>query len=165
MQSQSPTSTDASVTAQTKKFNFWRWFWLSTIPFSLGLLWYSFYNPGNNVSWSKDYASAEKQATQSRKPMILFFSGKWCSPCRIMERTVWADHEVETTVNAKFTTVMIDVDDPRASALVSRYRVGATPTTIITDPQGKVLQQVQGGMGKVEFLGLLSNADLSTHKL
>lgn len=49
----------------------------------------------------------------------------------------------------------IDVDDPDAAATLSRYRVGATPNTIITDPQGKVLQQKAGGMGKLTFLELL----------
>ncbi len=161
VRSQSPQSTDSSARPRRSKFNFWRWFWLSTIPISLGWLWYDFYAPANHVTWAKDYASAEGQAARSGKPVILFFTGKWCSPCRIMKRNVWADDQVEATVNARFTSVMIDIDDPNAAAVVSRYRVGATPTTIITDPQGRVLQQVQGGMGKADFLELLSRPNLS----
>jgi hypothetical protein len=65
-----------------------------------------------------------------------------------MKRSVWADKQVEATVNAGFTLVMIDVDDPDAAAAVSRYRIGATPTTVITDPHGKVLEQVKGGWAK-----------------
>lgn len=145
--------------APRSKFNFWRWFWLSTIPVSLGWLWYDFYAPANQISWAKDYASAEQQSAKSRKPMILFFSGKWCSPCRIMERTVWADNEVEAAVNSRFTTVMLDVDDPHAAILLSRYRVGATPTTIIVDAYGEVLTSVQGGVGKTEFLELMARAE------
>ncbi len=87
--------------------------------------------------------------------MILFFTGKWCVPCRVMKRNVWADKQVTATVNAAFIPVTIDVDDPNAAAAMSRYKVGATPSTIITDPQGNVLQQKQGGIGKTEFLELL----------
>ena len=82
-----------------------------------------------------------------------------------MKRNVWADAQVEATVNAGFTPVTIDVDDPDAAAALSRYRVGATPTTIITDPQGKVLQQVEGGMGKTDFLELLAKINLSAAPL
>lgn len=72
-----------------------------------------------------------------------------------MKRNVWADEQVEAVVKAGFTPVMIDLDDPNAAATVSGYRVVATPTTIITDSQGKVLKRVEGGMGKPEFLDLL----------
>ena len=72
-----------------------------------------------------------------------------------MKRTVWADEHVTASVNASFIPVMIDVDDSDVAAALSRYSVGATPNTIITDSQGKVLQQVEGGMGKTDFLELL----------
>ena len=154
-QSQSPPSTDPASKPYRGRFNFWRWFWLSFLVVSLGYAWYSFYVPSNNVTWAKDYASAQQQAAQSGKPIILFFTAKWCVPCRIMKRNVWADEQVEAVVKAGFTPVMIDLDDPNAAATVSGYRVVATPTTIITDSQGNVLKRVEGGMGKAEFLDLL----------
>ena len=146
------------------KFNFWKWFWLSTIPVSLGWLWHDFYAPANNITWVKDYAAAEGQAARSGKPIILFFTGNWCSPCRIMKRNVWADRQVEATVNAQFTPVIIDVDDPHEATVLSRFQVRATPTTIITDPQGKVLQQVQGGVAKPQFLEMLARSSPSVTK-
>lgn len=90
--------------------------------------------------------------------MILFFTGTWCVPCRIMKRTVWADGEVEAVVKAGFSPVMIDLDDPNAAGTVSRYRVFSTPTTIVADPQGNVLERAEGGMGKTVFLGWLGKA-------
>ena len=157
----SPQPSHFAPAAGRGKFNFWRWFWLSTIPVSLGWLWYDFYAPGNHVAWAKDYVSAQQQAGISGKPMILFFTGKWCSPCRIMKRKVWADSQVESTVNSRFIPVMIDVDDPREVTITSRYRVGATPTTIITDSKGSVLQQAQGAVDKAHFLDLLVAANVS----
>lgn len=154
-QSQSPSSTGPAPKPQRGKFNFWRWFWLSTIPVSLGWVWYDFYVPSNSVAWAKDYASAQQQAVQSGKPMILFFTGKWCVPCRIMKRNVWADQQVDAVVKAGFTPLMVDLDDPIAAETVSLYRVGATPTTIFVDSKRNVLERVEGGIGKADFLGLL----------
>ena len=147
-----------------RKFNFWRWFWLSTIPVSIGWLWHDFYAPENNVSWAKDYDLAEQQAVKSGKPMILFFTGTWCSPCRIMKREVWADNQVEAAVNARFIPVTINVDDPHATAIKNRYQVRVTPTTVFTDPKGNVLQYAPGGINKTQFLEMLAKANLSSTK-
>jgi thioredoxin 1 len=154
-QSQSPPSTGPASQPRRRKFNFWRWFWLGTIPVSLVWVYHDFYVPSNHVAWAKDYASAQQQAAQSGKPIILFFTGKWCVPCRIMKRNVWADKDVEAAVKAGFTPVTIEVDDPHAAETVNRYHVGATPTTVITDPQGNILERAEGGMGKTDFLGWL----------
>jgi thioredoxin 1 len=156
----SSTSPSADATAKPRqgRFNFWRWFWLSTIPVSLVWVWFDFYVPANHVTWAKDFASAQDQAVRTGKPMILFFTGTWCVPCRIMKRTVWADAQVEFVVTAGFTPVMIDLDDPNAAEAVSRYQVVATPTTIITDPKGNVIQWARGGMNKAEFLALLAKS-------
>ena len=163
-QSQSP-STDPESRPERGKFNWWRWFWIATLVVSLPYAWYCFYVPGNDVAWADNYVSAQQQATQSGKPIILFVTGKWCVPCRIMKRNVWADEQVAASVNARFIPVTIDVDDPAAAAALSRYRVDSTPTTIITDPQGKVLQQVAGGMGKTDFLELLGKLKTSAAPL
>jgi protein disulfide-isomerase len=143
----------------------WRWFWLIFLVISLGYAWYSFYVPSDHIAWANDYASAEQQAAQSDRPMILFFTAKWCVPCRIMKRTVWADDEVEATVNAGFIPVMIYVDDPAAAAALKRYQVGATPITIITDAEGNVLERVEGGIGKSDFLKLLEKSNPSVREL
>jgi protein disulfide-isomerase len=155
-QSQSSPSTDPASQPHRGAFRWWwRWFWRVTLVVSLGFAWYAFYVPSNNIAWANDYASAQQQAAQSGKPIILFFTAKWCVPCRIMKRTVWADEQVAASVNAGFLPVAIDVDAPDAAAALDRYHVGPTPTTIITDPQGEVLQRVDGGMSKTDFLALL----------
>ena len=154
--SPSPASGDAKSPPQGKPFfHFWRCFWLSFLVVSLAYAWYCFYVPSNSIAWADNYTAAQQQAIQADKPMILYFTGKWCVPCRIMKRNVWADSQVTAIVNSAFIPVMIDVDEPDAAAAMTRYRVGVTPNTIVIDPQGNVLRQRQGGMGKAEFLELL----------
>jgi thioredoxin 1 len=165
-QSHPSPSTDPVSKPDRGKFHlFWRWFWIVTLVVSLGYAWYSFYVPFNTIVRAVEFTPAQQQAAQSGKPIILFFTGKWCVPCRIMKRTIWADEQVAAVVNAGFIFVTIDVDDPDAAGALKRYRVGATPTTIITDTQGNVAQQVVGKMSKPEFLEMLGKLSPSAASL
>jgi len=149
-------STDPESPARKgRRGRFWQVFWLAFLVGSLAYAWYSFYAPPNRIAWADDFTAAQQQAAESEKQIILFFTGEWCSPCRIMKRQVWSDDEVMSTVNAAFIPVTIDVDNPDAAETLSRYWAGVTPTTIITDANGDVLRQIQGRMSKVEFLDLL----------
>ena len=113
----------------------------------------------NRVVWGVDYTMAQTQAVESDKLIIIFFTGKWCSPCRIMKREVWADEQVMATVNEAFIPMMINVDDSNALATLNRYSVSVTPTTIITDSKGNVLQYKQGRISKADFFELLGKMD------
>ena len=135
----------------------WIWFWRVTLVVSLSYAWYCFYVPSNRIVWADNYTSAQSQSAQSGKPMILFFTGKWCVPCKVMKRNVWADDQVTKIVNSSFIPLTIDVDDPDHAAILTRYNNdnGVTPITIVTDPNGNALQWRVGGIGKSEFLELL----------
>ena len=154
--SQLPSSDNSeSPTGRKKILHFWRCFWLIFLVVSLVYAWYCFYVPSNSIAWADNYTSAQQQAADSGKPIILYFTASWCVPCRIMKRQVWADEQVTTSVNAQFIPVEIDVDSPDNAAVLARYNVSGTPVTIVTDPQGNALQWRAGGIGKSEFLELL----------
>ena len=138
-----------------RRFNFWRCFWLTFLVVSLAYAWYCFYAPTNNIVWVDNFVSAQKQSAVTGKPIILYFTGKWCVPCRVMKRQVWADKEVEALVNAQFIPVPIDLDNPENAELLTRYNVGGAPVVIVTDPLGNAMRWRAGGMGKSEFLDLL----------
>jgi len=144
---------------KTKSHPFWRWFWLTFLVSSLAYAWYSFYVPANDVVWAGNMAPARELAYDSDKNMLLFFTGEWCSPCRIMKREVFADEEVMKAINSQVIPVMINVDDPNAEELLKQYNVGGTPVTIFTDPHGKVLDYAVGKIGKAKFLEMLENLD------
>ncbi|QDS94046.1 thiol:disulfide interchange protein precursor [Roseimaritima multifibrata] len=150
-----PPSDPAPASGRGILHRLWQAFWLTFLVVSLAYAWYCFYVPSNSVVWAENYAAAQQQAVQSDKPIILFFTGDWCVPCRIMKRNVWADDEVAATVNAKFVPVMLDVNDPGAVDALKRYSVGSTPKTVVADKDGNVLRQRDGGITKSEFLDLL----------
>lgn len=158
----SPSSSDSSSPPVRKRvLHFWRSFWLTFLFVSLAFAWYCFYVPSNEIAWADSFAAAQQEAVDSGKPIILYFTGTWCVPCRIMKREVWADEQVMAAVNGNFIAVAIDVDDPDHAALLTRYNVGGTPVTIVVDPQGNALRWRAGGIGKAEFLELLGNSNPS----
>lgn len=148
-------------TESTKKKShpFWKFFWLSFLVLSLGYAWYSFYAPSNDIKWEANITSIEDLTNNSsNKNSLLFFTGTWCSPCRIMKREVFADKEVEENVNSKVNPIIINIDDPNTKEIVSYYKVGATPTTIIVDTKGEVLEYAVGKIDKKKFLEILNNS-------
>ena len=143
--------------AKKKSHPFWQGFWLTFLVVSLAYAWYSFYTPSNEIEWVNDITSAQELTTYSSKNKLIFFTGKWCSPCRIMKREVFADNEVEKIINSQFTPVIIDIDNPDTKELVKYYKVSITPTTIILDSRGKVLDYVVGKIEKKKFLEMLNH--------
>ncbi|MDF1798669.1 MAG: thioredoxin family protein [Planctomycetota bacterium] len=154
-----PSADSEATHSKGKRGRFWQVFWLSFLVVSLAFLWHSFYAPSNDIAWAEDFPAAQQQAATADKPMLLFFTGKWCSPCQIMKRQVWADDQVADTVNEALIPVTIDVDDPGAVTVLRSYAVGVTPTTILCDPTGKVLQREQGRLSKAQFLEMLGELD------
>ncbi len=145
--------------SKKKSHPFWRWFWLTFLFLSLAYAGYSFYAPSNEIEWVCDITSTQELSKISGNNTLIFITGKWCSPCRIMKREVFADKEVERVVNAHFTPVMIDVDNPNSIELLRYFKVGATPTTIILDSQGKILDYAVGKVEKKKFLEMISSIE------
>ena len=89
-----------------------------------------------------------KSFEQSKDKVISFFN-------RISKDHGLNNDQVTKIVNSSFIPLTIDVDDPDNAAILTRYNIGGTPITIVTDPNGNALQWRVGGIGKSEFLELL----------
>lgn len=145
--------------AKKKSHSFWRWFWLTFLVASLAYAWYSFYVPSNDIEWVS-ITSTKELANNSGKKTLIFFTGEWCVPCRIMKREVFANKEVTKIVNSQVIPVMIDIDNANAEEIVKHFKVGATPTTIVLDSKGKVLNYAVGRIGKKKFIEMLRPTEI-----
>ena len=143
----------------TKSKRFSQIFWLSFLFASLAYAWYSFYVPSNDIEWAEDMNEAEMLAESSDKNLMLFFTGTWCVPCKVMKRQVFADKQVASAVNAKVVPVIIDVDDPKSKEIVERYKAGVTPITLFIDGNGDVLDYGVGKMEKEAFMEMLNDIE------
>jgi thiol:disulfide interchange protein len=101
------------------------------------------FTPEERIAWRNDLNAAQREATDGRKHVLLYFTASWCGPCQEMRRTVWTDAKVADAMN-RYVPVKIDID--RNPLLAEKYQVQAIPMIAVIDEQGQVVRSVEGGM-------------------
>jgi thiol:disulfide interchange protein DsbD len=108
-----------------------------------------------HVADEEEVSNAIKEAVNQNKIVMLDFTAKWCTSCKIMEHRTFNDPEVTKTLH-HFVTLKADVtnNDPIVKRLQQKYQVIAPPTLLFFDSNGHELEKfrVVGEMGPKEFL-------------
>ena len=76
---------------------------------------------------------------QTKHPVLLYFSAKWCTTCKYLEQQVWQDKALNHLYQ-KATFIKVDITDNTAeqTKLMQQYQVIAPPTVILLEPLEKV---------------------------
>jgi thioredoxin-like negative regulator of GroEL len=105
------------------------------------------------VPWRTDFASAGREADVNHKPLLAYFTARWCGPCQNLKHTTWADPTVAKALLA-FVPVEIDVDvHPN---LAARYTSGIVPSFVVLNEKHDVIKFEEGAMGSEDFLAWLN---------
>jgi len=96
------------------------------------------YNPAANAQ--KDIAAAVAKAKVEKKFVILMAGGNWCSWCKLFNKTVTEDTQLDSMLNANFVTYHLNYsDENKNEAVFAKYgfpqRFGF-PVFIILDENG-----------------------------
>jgi len=139
--------------------------WTAAIALLGALVFFQNRTPENEVTWSYDLAEARAAASESDRPMLLYFTADWCPPCQQMKRSVWPDDAVEQAVNAHVVPVYVDVDSEMGQQLGFKYEVNSIPTFLFTDATGEPLRDASdaelrtiGGLPKEALIDLVTTA-------
>jgi thiol:disulfide interchange protein len=111
------------------------------------------------MSWvPADVAPAQSAATN--KPILYDFSAAWCGPCQTMEREVFEDRKLASSISTFVVPVHVvdrSREDGHNSALVDSLQrvhgVNAFPTLVIVGADGKAIDHIEGYPGAHEFVG------------
>jgi thioredoxin-related protein len=105
-----------------------------------------------DIAWAPGFAAGQAQARRVHRPMLLSFSTPGCGWCAKMDAETFTDPRV-LDLSRRFVCVRLDstVDD----AIAWRYGVIDTPTTVLTDEQGKSLTQFSGYVPPDRFASVL----------
>ncbi len=98
--------------------------------------------------WSSDFAAAKKEAAESKKDLLIDFTGSdWCGWCIKLNKEVFSQEPFKAGVKDKFVLVELDYpqDKSKLSAetlkqneeLQKKYPVQGYPTILLTDADGK----------------------------
>jgi thioredoxin 1 len=99
--------------------------------------------PRELVPWRDDLAAAQADARALNKPVLLYFTARWCAPCQTMRRHVWTDRGVATDASA-YLPVRIDVD--QQPALARQFGVETVPYLLVLDTEGRPVWKVDRGL-------------------
>lgn len=107
------------------------------------------------IVWEKDFKKAQALALETSRPLLLDFTAEWCKPCKAMDANFWVLPDV-IRATKPFIAVKIDFDKERS--LVEKYRVGAIPFVIFTDPLGNLVTYRRGfGRSSINELNSIFN--------
>jgi thioredoxin-related protein len=105
----------------------------------------------------KGFEKALKQAKKEHKIIMLKVMTKDCHFCRKMEREVMIDDEVVNAIEKDFIPVAIDIS---RTQLPLGLKTELTPSFIFIDENAKVLINLPGAWGKMDFLDILREAKM-----
>jgi thioredoxin-related protein len=98
--------------------------------------------------WSSDFAAAKKLAAETKRTLLLNFTGSdWCGYCIALDQEVFSKPVFKEGVKDKF--ILVELDSPRDTSKLSaetiqqnkeleiRYQIKGPPSVILCDPEGK----------------------------
>jgi thiol:disulfide interchange protein len=96
-------------------------------------------------------AAAAELSQKTGRPLLYDFTADWCSPCKRLERDVFADARQAAWLSRQFVPVRVldrEREDGRNSDEVERLKeqmgVGAFPTLVVARPDGTVVARQEG---------------------
>jgi thioredoxin-related protein len=119
---------------------------------------------GEELRW-RDWNSGLKEASSTKRPILVDVYTDWCGWCKRMDRDVYARSDVRDYLTRRFVTIKLNAEASQAAnyegkayssrALASRFRVTGYPTTIFLRAQGEHVANVPGYVPADRFLLLL----------
>jgi hypothetical protein len=103
----------------------------------------------------KGFEKALEQAKNEHKIIMLKVMTKDCHFCRKMEREVMIDDEVVNAIEKDFIPVAVDIS---TTQLPLGLKTELTPSFIFIDENAKVLMNLPGAWGIMDFLDILREA-------
>jgi thiol-disulfide isomerase/thioredoxin/Flp pilus assembly protein TadD len=98
----------------------------------------------------KPFAEVLKRAKAEKKPVMLDVVASWCGPCKLMDRTTFADADVVAWAK-KVVPARYDAEKGEGRKIAQRYAVRSFPTVIFVDADGNEIDRMLGAFGPPEF--------------
>jgi thioredoxin-related protein len=97
------------------------------------------YDPARNPA--ADLAAAVTQAKSEHKRILLEVGGEWCVYCRLLNKTIKGDENLERRLHDAFVIVKVNFSDevPNEAFLAQYPKIPSYPHLFVLDTDGKLL--------------------------
>jgi len=115
----------------------------------------------SKINWqTNSFENVVAAARLENKRILVYFTAKWCGPCKKMDQNVFQDDSVVNIVG-RYIAVKIDVDSWTAANWVNRLPAKSLPTFFMLDTAGKPTSSRVGYMEETQFLDFLGSISLA----
>jgi len=94
----------------------------------------------NSDNWKALLAKAKKE----NKLIFLDAYTEWCRPCIMMAKNIFTLNKVADFYNQHFINVSMDMEKGEGPAIGKKYKIGAYPTFLFIDGNGRVVHENDG---------------------
>jgi thioredoxin-like negative regulator of GroEL len=94
--------------------------------------------------------AALAKAKAEDKIVFLDFYASWCGPCKVMDRTTFAEENIREWLSKNAIALKIDAEKDLESA--GKYGVNSYPTLVFVKPDGSQVARTSGYLGPLPFL-------------
>ncbi len=110
------------------------------------------------IDWfDGDVGAAFAAATQSGKPVFLYWGAKWCPPCQQLKSSVFSRSDFISKTR-QFVAVYLDGDDPGAQKWGEKFHVSGYPTVVVLRADQREITRISGGIDLSLYADLLDAA-------
>jgi thioredoxin-like negative regulator of GroEL len=99
----------------------------------------------------RPFAEVLKRARAGKKPIMVDLYATWCGPCKLLDRSTFADEAIGAWAKQTFVSAKIDAEKGEGRRLARRYAVQSFPTVLFLDSSGDELDRLSGAYGAESF--------------
>lgn len=104
------------------------------------------------------WPGALAEATKQHKPIFVDAYAVWCSPCKMMEQTVFPLPEVAKYYNEHFVSYRMDIEKGDGIAFKKKYTITGYPSFLFFNEDGSFAHHTQGTNGINTSTGFIAMA-------
>jgi thioredoxin-related protein len=109
----------------------------------------------DEIVYIDNLRTAKAMAAQEGKLILIDFTAKWCTNCKMLEEYTLTNPDVVDYIKGHYLPVKVNVDDFDGMDLKNQYQVGNLPTLMVLDSKGVLLDRHVGNMVASKMLEYL----------